>query len=67
MLRLVLFALVAAMIVFTIGAVVSVFTPASSTPTPRRSDPMPAALRNTAFVLLIVLMIGVVTGWLVPA
>lgn len=67
MLRLAILVLVAAMIVTTIGAVISVFTPVSSTPAPRRSDPMPAALRNIAFILLIVLMIGVVTGWMVPS
>ncbi len=66
MVRLILLLLIVATVVVVVGAIQSVFAPASAAPAPKRTDPMPAALRNVAFALLIVLMFGVVTGWMVP-
>ena len=31
---------------------------------PAKEDPMPSALKTTAYVLLVLLMFGVATGWL---
>jgi hypothetical protein len=38
--------------------------PVAVTPLATKEDPMPDAIRNIAFVLLLVLMLGVSTGWL---
>lgn len=37
---------------------------AASPPITKKEDPMPALMRNVAYVLLLALMFGITTGWL---
>jgi hypothetical protein len=64
MARLILALLLFSAIVLAAGSVVRLLTMAGPAPAPRREDFMPAAFRNTAYVLLLLLIFGVATGWL---
>jgi cell division protein FtsX len=65
MARLILFMLLLATVVLAVSVVMSVLKPAGPAPAPQKgTNTMPATFRNFAYVLLLLLMIGVVTGWL---
>lgn len=67
MFRLIFFALLLSGIVIATAAILAALRaiggPAPDDPT-RKADPMPKTLQTAAYVLLIIVMFGVVTGWL---
>lgn len=64
MARLILGLLLIAVILLAALAVAKLFTPAAPLPRREREDAVPAVFRNVAFALLILLMVGIATGWL---
>lgn len=72
MARLILLGLFIAAILIAVTSVVALFETRdgaadSAVASRKKEDAMPAIMRKTAYVLLVVLMIGVTTGWLVAA
>ena len=72
MARLILFLMLFAALAFAFAAAVTAWR-AMTSPTPaplpalREEDKMPPAIRNTAYVLLFLLLAGLTSGWLGPA
>ncbi|HVG47387.1 MAG TPA: hypothetical protein VM899_04540 [Rubellimicrobium sp.] len=72
MARLILFLMLFAALAFAFAAAVTAWR-AMTVPTPaplpalREEDKMPPAIRNTAYVLLFLLLAGLTSGWLGPA
>ena len=72
MARLILFMMLFAALAFAFAAAVTAWR-AMTAPTPaplpalREEDKMPPAIRNTAYVLLFLLLAGLTSGWLGPA
>ena len=64
MTRLILFLLLFSAAVFAIASVLNLLNPAGGQPAPKKEDTMPATFRTVAYILLLVLMVGVATGWL---
>ena len=67
MARLILGAFLIAVLALAAMAVLGVVRGIAALPATRsvvKEDPMPDAIRNIAFTLLLVLMLGVATGWL---
>ena len=68
MTRLILALLIVAMAVLAVGAIMAVLAPrgrsAGRSRVLMRRDDMPGTFRAIAYGLLVVLMFGVVTGWL---
>lgn len=69
MARLILFLLLFASAVLAIVAVMALLNPAggssaSAMAVQKKEDTMPATFRTVAYVLLMILMLGVATGWL---
>lgn len=64
MARLILGLFLIAVIVLAALAVAKLFTPAAPLPARPREDAMPAVFRNVAYALLVMLMVGIATGWL---
>ena len=62
--RLILIVLVTLCLVFAITSVMALFGRATTAPGPAKADTMPDTFKTVAYVLLIVLMFGVTTGWL---
>ena len=72
MARLILFLMLFGALAFAVAAGVTAWramtAPTSaSVPAHREDDKMPPAIRNTAYVLLILLLAGLTSGWLGPA
>jgi cell division protein FtsX len=67
MVRLIIILLLIAALALAAASVItllrSVVQPVAA-PGPERGDPMPDTIRNVAFGLLLVLLLGVATGWL---
>lgn len=69
MVRLILGLMLFAALVLTLAGVAAlvrqVVAPLAPAPGPlRKDDPMPVMMRNIAFVLLVILLLGIATGWL---
>ncbi len=69
MARLILFLLLFASAILAIVAVMAFLNPAgratpSNMPATKKEDTMPDTFRTVAYALLLVLMVGVATGWL---
>jgi hypothetical protein len=64
MARLILFLLLLSVAVLAVASVMTFFRTAGRVPAPKDEDEMPATFRMVAYVLLLVLMVGVATGWL---
>ena len=69
MARLILFLLLFASAILAIVAVMALLKPAGGSSAPgmsvqKKEDTMPDTFRTVAYVLLLVLMVGVATGWL---
>jgi hypothetical protein len=64
MARLILFLMLFAAAVLAAASVMTFFRTAGRAPAPRDEDSMPSTFRLVAYVLLLLLMVGVATGWL---
>lgn len=64
MARLILGLLLISAILLAVVAVAKLFTPAAPIPVRPKEDAVPAVFRNVAYALLIMLMVGIATGWL---
>jgi cell division protein FtsX len=64
MTRVILFLLMFSAAVLAVASVRTLLNPVGQPPLRKKDDTMPATFRNVAYLLLIVLMIGVATGWL---
>jgi cell division protein FtsX len=64
MTRLILFLLLFSAAVLALASVLNLLNPAGHRPAPQKGDTMPATFRTVAYILLLVLMVGVATGWL---
>jgi len=69
MVRLILGMMLFAALVLALAAVATLVrhlvAPVDPAPGPlRKDDPMPVMMRNIAFVLLVILLLGIATGWL---
>lgn len=62
--RLVIVALLIIVMVMAIGAVINMAKAVQSSATTALGDDMPKTFQRIAYVVLIMLMFGVVTGWL---
>lgn len=71
MARLILFLLLFAALALALAAAVmalrAVRAPAPAPLPVRQEDPMPRAMRNVAYVALLLLLAGLTSGWLGPA
>ena len=72
MARLILFLMLFAALAFAFAAAITAWRVLTSpTPAPlpafREDNKMPPAIRNTAYVLLFLLLAGLTSGWLGPA
>jgi len=69
MVRLILGLMLFAALVLALAAVLVLARSLVAPPVPvhaplRKEDPMPDLMRNIAYVLLVILLLGVATGWL---
>jgi len=69
MARVILGLVLFAAVVLAIASVITlarslIATPATPAPPGPKEDPMPDVMRNIAYVLLLILLVGVATGWL---
>lgn len=64
MVRLIFIALVALAIVIAITSVMALFAIRSATTSKPKEDTMPDTFKTAAYVLLLLLMFGITTGWL---
>lgn len=62
--RLILIALVAIALVFAIKTVMALIARTAPANDAKKADTMPDTFKTVAYVLLIILMFGVTTGWL---
>lgn len=64
MIRLILIAAFIAVLAIAITAMIRTMRVLADAPQGKDDDPMPANLQRVTYVLLIILMFGVATGWL---